>query len=797
MEQYQYHQMNIVQIGGNQNNLGFSDNYKGMKLYELYNQVLNEDFKTQTQKFIKQGIDVEIVKPYIEKFKFIRDKQYKEAKADINGVEVPVERRFDIDAYNDFHELERVVDYVSGQRSVGSSMKGDIEVSGEAVFKNDNVEVYYADSPRACIKYKGSVPYSWCVARSDSSNMFYTYRFKPYEPAFYFIKDVKATQKEFKVWNMTKNVFRGSFSNPYHFFVIQVPKNVNPEDDKKEQYIVTSANNDGDKQMSWDDIVKLNPKLKPIKEVLKPKPFTPEERAQHERFKNGIGDKEFRKLSYEDKRTYLDIYPTIGKPITYEQLTSLPDDLMNLYVSFGVGLDNEQDEFVKENKPKIYKRYIDITKRKFDEYMSRESYYERVRLSLNFSELKTLSDENITKYLKNTSSRNINDMIHTFGWDAYYFIKKYIPEKFDKSDEGIIDLLRTGDEESIFKLNELVPSGVEVDIYMDKIRFDIESFTNEAMFDTFKVKDGVEWLYNRVSEGSYYDGYYDNYFDGDDETMDREVREVINKVLTTNDDLKSDFLSLGLNWDEATVLDLVDTYDKLSDIERTITDEFTEAQSEAQDNAGSELGNKIERIVEVKYNEIFINIKALVIYLHDNKFFTTDPDEFKDNMKDLLEDILSHYDLPTDYYEFDEMVREAGYSNMVVDYNTIYNNTESSIKDALYEFVEEKVEDESDTTGNTDNKLKRLKSEVINHLNKTLKELGEDPNANRIENELVLIDINRQRFKLSGQVFITLTNKKTNKTDDGYIYINDLPTYFRNYKLFEAIIHFKRLIEYD
>ena len=45
-----------------------------MKLTNIYNELLNEDFKSQTKKFISQGFDPDIVKSYIDKFKYIRDK---------------------------------------------------------------------------------------------------------------------------------------------------------------------------------------------------------------------------------------------------------------------------------------------------------------------------------------------------------------------------------------------------------------------------------------------------------------------------------------------------------------------------------------------------------------------------------------------------------------------------------------------------------------------------------------------------------------------------------------------------
>ena len=49
-----------------------------MKLGDIYNQILAEDFKSQTKRYLDQGIDFDIVKSYIEKFKHIRDKKYKE-----------------------------------------------------------------------------------------------------------------------------------------------------------------------------------------------------------------------------------------------------------------------------------------------------------------------------------------------------------------------------------------------------------------------------------------------------------------------------------------------------------------------------------------------------------------------------------------------------------------------------------------------------------------------------------------------------------------------------------------------
>jgi len=763
-----------------------------MKLSSIYQNIINENFKTQTKRFIGQGFEADIVKSYIDKFKHISKNKYKEAKSELQGVNVPLERRFDIDAYKSFRELEILVDYVGGQRSVATNMKSNIEVSGEAVYKDNGIEVFYADNPRACVKYKGNIPYSWCVSRSDSSNMFYTYRFKPYEPAFYFVKDLKATEKEFKVWNIGKNIFKGSFSNPYHFFVIQVPKNLNPEDNETPQYIVTSANNDGDKQMSWNDIIKTNPELKSIKEVLKPKPFTPDERNQHQRFKNGISDSEFIKLSYEDKRNYLDIYPTIGKAITPEQLKSLPDDLLNLYVSFGIGLDNDQHEYVSTEKRKAFRRYTQITKRKFDEYIKNDSY-SRSQLKLNWSELTSLPDDNVGEYLKTLTTSDINNFVQNNGWESMELIKKHFPEKFDKEDVDIVPLITNANTsiEAEEKLNALTPESVEVRANSHYIEFDIS-----GMVDDFYDNLGITWeisgLHDKIYYGDYdYELHYGaDYFDGYEEGLDIELKSRIDEIVRSNLELKDDFINSGLEFNFTTIKELLETYDVLDDIANEISTEFGEAENRGVAKEGEKIGNKMGKImnVDASQNEISIHPRALIMYIHGNEFFTTDPDDFKDNITNLLNELYSDYDFPENTDDFFEWTRDAGYGAEDIDEDYLNRTIISKIEYALNEYLKASYEGEEDDTN-----IAKLKSEIISHLNDTLVKLGESPNAKVIQNDVARIFIDRDKFKLNGQVYITLTTSD-GKSQEGYVNINDIPTYFTNYKLFEAIQRFNSLI---
>ena len=323
-------------------------------------------FSIQKRKYIDQGFSEDIVNNYLQRFNEIRKNKPKEA----NEVEVPgIRNKLDIFEYQDFRTLENFVDgVVAASRKVEQSNFEDVEFDAEPVAKNGPIEVYYANGPRACIHYVGNIPYTWCIARKDTSNMFYNYRFGDHEPTFYFVKNKERTRKEFKVWNLLKNVVNLKWKDPYHFFVIQVIGNARIEDENARQYLVSSANNDGDKPMSWKEILGIEPLLSGMQQVFKPQPLSEEEKDVYNRFKDGISDEEFAKLSDRDKNHYLEIYPRINRGISTNQFENLPRNLKNKYIGFGIGLNDEQYENIKNDKA-LVKRYKQITNRKFDELL--------------------------------------------------------------------------------------------------------------------------------------------------------------------------------------------------------------------------------------------------------------------------------------------------------------------------------------------------------------------------------------------------------------------------------------------
>ena len=312
--------------------------------------------------------------------------------------------RFDISKYKDWTSFESFVDAVRAQIPMGSGkLTTQLEIDGKPLFEKNGLEVYYADTPRACIKYKGNVPYGWCIARPDSSNMFYTYRLRDNQPAFYFVKDVAATQEELS----SNEKFNGKFKNKWHFFVIQVLKDAKIDDVSEKNYVVTSANNDGDEEMSWSQIVTIQPKLKGLQSEFLPKPLSSEEQAKVNKYKDGITSQEFTTLSYEEKEIFLDIYPSIGKPISDEIFDGMPHDLKNKYIGFGVGMTDKQYNIVK-NDTNLLKRYIRITERKFQEWLKKSNQYKLVD-----SEMDVLIKYNILdKYIDKLSDANIRDLLN-------------------------------------------------------------------------------------------------------------------------------------------------------------------------------------------------------------------------------------------------------------------------------------------------------------------------------------------------------------------------------------------------
>jgi len=222
--------------------------------------------------------------------------------------------------------------------------KADSNEQSNKIYEDDGLIIYRADTAKQAIDIKGDYKYEWCIARSNTGNLFNSYRYAPYEPTFYFVKDIEK-----------------DINDPYHFFVVQATK---------DEYIVTSGENDGDRNMSWDEILKIQPKLKDKENLIKWIPIPIETKQRLNTYRE-MNDDDFIKLSYEYKKEYIE-YKGVEK-ISNLKFEHLPKDLKNLYISLGANLNEIQFNIIKQDK-QLLQRYKEmcirsITNNAFDGYL--------------------------------------------------------------------------------------------------------------------------------------------------------------------------------------------------------------------------------------------------------------------------------------------------------------------------------------------------------------------------------------------------------------------------------------------
>ena len=467
-------------------------------ILSLYNLV--EDFKSQKIKFIEQGYDEQIVNKYLNNFREIKDKKYKvAANVKIDNLNVPIGNdRFNIDNYKTFKELESLVDYMSGQMNIGESNFTDIKVDGKPIFENDKVAIYFAPNRQSCIEYKGDKPYSWCISRSDASNMYTRYRMGKDEPSFYFVKRKKSMEEEFAHWD--KNEFDGTFVDKWHFFVLQVLKD--------NSYIITSANNDGDKRMNWDGVIKVAPELNDLRGYFKNVLLTDEEKSNYVKFKSGLTDEEFSKLTYTNKSYYIDVGTDLSKRLSDNKFLNLPEDLKNKYINLGIGLTDNQFNSIKDN-PKLSRRYSEITDRVIKDYLSDDSF---ISPRITKSQYEFVSDE-YKKKLDDRLNHDVNHSLNNIG-SLFQMMKRDIndeekltQERFDMISNAIpnvflIEKFSTKDfflknKENIFKLSSIFL------FFKPKLEF-IEFLEFLGLtFDEFKnslTKNDSDLIYKLISQ---------------------------------------------------------------------------------------------------------------------------------------------------------------------------------------------------------------------------------------------------------------------------------------------------------
>lgn len=200
-----------------------------------------------------------------------------------------------------FKQVEQLIDGAQARQQLrGRAPAVGKKDPADALYNQNNLEIYRGDLREKCIIYGEG--YSWCISRRDASNMFWSYRMNLGEPMFYFVFDLDRHK-----------------TDPWHAVVIYV--------DQEMTYHVALATNPGDREMTWREISREQPKLANLKKLFKPQPLTATEKAEYEKYKKPRDLKAYQGLSLEEKHQYI----MFGHYLTAEQQTATPQELIGVY----------------------------------------------------------------------------------------------------------------------------------------------------------------------------------------------------------------------------------------------------------------------------------------------------------------------------------------------------------------------------------------------------------------------------------------------------------------------------------
>lgn len=130
----------------------------------------------------------------------------------------------------------------------GRFFKSNLEPP-EPIYSKNNLEIFIGDTKKKCqyLSHKHVGSYEWCIGRINGSNLFNMYQNR--KPVFYFVFDHDRKSGKDEYYQPI---------DTWHAIVIIV---------YPDYIAVATADNPGDKTMSWDQIVKKQPKLSGLEDI--------------------------------------------------------------------------------------------------------------------------------------------------------------------------------------------------------------------------------------------------------------------------------------------------------------------------------------------------------------------------------------------------------------------------------------------------------------------------------------------------------------------------------------------------
>ena len=204
-----------------------------------------------------------------------------------------------------FADAEKLIDAAEARQALRGKKKPKTTAQTDGampghIYNKNNLVIYKGNSKPKCIQYGSD--YTWCISRSDSANLYNRYRFGRDEPVFYFVFDK----------DLPKN-------DPWHAAVIYVTRD--------NDYMVATADNSGDQEMTWQQISQKQPKLTDLQKLFKPEPPSAEERAEYAKYGKQVDSETYDNFSYQEKIKYIEF----GNELFSNQEAELDSRLLSLY----------------------------------------------------------------------------------------------------------------------------------------------------------------------------------------------------------------------------------------------------------------------------------------------------------------------------------------------------------------------------------------------------------------------------------------------------------------------------------
>lgn len=270
----------------------------------------------------------------------VAHKKYTDELKRINLLEkIPHEIR-----YYTWNDLEAIVDQFPDPGEKEALKKVAATGSGaQLIYDKDKLKIFFGADGNECYilkkyisKERGLDPstYKWCISAdpTQSKNYHSRYRFGDYghrvEKSSYFIYDEERP-----------------VTDPWHFFVIHVassPVEVTRSDEKS-PYMVTDSNNAGDVWMTWEEILKLQPKLKGHENLIQFIPLNEDEKIQQVIAGEANADSFKNYSSFKVKRAYIKQSP--DNKIYKKDYLKLDPVLQHLYINMRTPVGEDAEQF--------------------------------------------------------------------------------------------------------------------------------------------------------------------------------------------------------------------------------------------------------------------------------------------------------------------------------------------------------------------------------------------------------------------------------------------------------------------